>query len=191
MKSYLVVEGATDAAMLRAILPSDLLQNAVLTIGGGRSNIVSMARTLLVTRRKPVAVFADADTVDDRMTNERLHESSDLLASVAAGVPTKVILVVPEIEVLLFQAPRLLPRIFGKPIPEDVRIMANNQPKRALDRLLELAPGEKSVADVIKSIDGEDVKALRAAAPIHALIEFLQQAQRSASSSSTTTSAAS
>ena len=175
MKAYVVVEGPSDASILQTVIPRELLREIILTPGGGRSNIASIARTLLVSRRRPVAVFGDADTIDERLFHERIRSIKELLESVAAGLPTKVILVVPEIEILFFQAPRVLPRLFGDPLPEEVRQMAITQPKKALDCLFKLSRGPNSIADLLHSFDHEELGSLRATPAVKELIEFLRE----------------
>ena len=61
---YVLVEGPSDAAFLRRILPKELLSNAELVIAGGSSGIPSLARSVLVRRKCPVAVVMDSDSVD-------------------------------------------------------------------------------------------------------------------------------
>ncbi len=135
MKAYVVVEGETDIVILRTVLPAELLEEVFMTPAGDRSNITSIARTLLVTRRKPVAELVDTASVDERIIRERRQTTQELLKAVAAGTPTKVILLIPSIEAIFFASEDLLSRMIGKPIPHDVRLLARGSPKEALERL--------------------------------------------------------
>src|SRR5688572_3356592 len=103
MKAYVVVEGMLDAVFLRAVLPKELLKVTELVAAGERSNLASVARTLLITRRKPLAIVADADAMDEGSVHEKQQSTEELVRAVAAGLPTKVILVRPALEALFFE----------------------------------------------------------------------------------------
>src|SRR5437588_12121575 len=105
MKTYLVVEGPADVIIGTRLLPPALQQHAVIVPVGGRGNVTSVARTLLVTRRKPLAVLVDADTLNEAAVGQLRWDIEDLLRALAAGLPCKVLVAVPEIEVILFRAP--------------------------------------------------------------------------------------
>src|SRR5438270_13493128 len=123
MKAYVVVKGETQAAILRALLPASLLEEAALVPAGERSTIVSVARTLLVTRRKPVALLRNSDSNDEGMIQERMQITKELLNMAAAGIPTRVIPLIPHMEAIFFQAPGLIEKLFGEPIPGEVRVL--------------------------------------------------------------------
>ena len=57
---YIVVEGQTDAAALRRILPTSIKEQCDFVIGNGKSAAISDARTILILSREPVALVVDA-----------------------------------------------------------------------------------------------------------------------------------
>ncbi len=172
-KAYVVVEGMTDAAILRALLPVDLMQHVALTPAGGRSNITSIARTLLVSRRKPVAILVDTDSVDERIIQDRLRSTQELLKAVAGGIPTRVILLIPSIESIFF-AGGVLPKFYGDPLPEEVRVLARSSPKEALERLFARPGGPKNLQALRDNFGDDELAAIRATLPIRELIAFLE-----------------
>ncbi len=173
-KAYIVVEGARDATIVGAILPPELREAAMLTPVGGRSNITSVARTLLVTRRKPVAVLVDTDSVDERSIRDRMQSTQELLKVVAGGIPTKVILLIPTIESVFFQA-GVLTKVYGDPLPEEVRFLARSSPREALERLLAQPHGPKTIEDLLNNLGEDDTAAIRATPPIRELTTFLEK----------------
>jgi hypothetical protein len=175
MKAYVVVEGATDAALVRAVLPPDLQKEVAITVAGERSNPTSIARTLLVTRRKPVAILVDTDSVDERRIQERAQIIQELIQAAAAGVPTRVILFIPHSEAVFFQAQGLLSRLFGEPLPEDVRLLAGTSPKEALERLFAQGRGPRDLHALLDGLDDAGKEALRATWPARELLTFLQE----------------
>jgi hypothetical protein len=172
-KAYVVVEGMTDVAVVRAVLPTDLLAEVALMPASDRSNITSIARSLLVTRRKPVAVLVDTDSVDERLIQDRMQSTQELLKPVAVGIPTKVILLVPSIESVLF-APGALTRVYENPLPEEVRFLARSSPKEVLEHLFARPTGPKSIKALLDTLGDEEMAAIRATPPIRELITFLE-----------------
>jgi hypothetical protein len=173
-KAYVVVEGTTDVMVVRAVLPPELLADVSLAPAGGRSNIASIARSILVTRRKPVAVLVDTDSVDERIIQDRMQNTQELLKAVAGGVPTRLILLIPSIEAVFF-ASGVLPAIYGNPLPEEVRVMARSSPKEALLRLFTHPAGPKNLDALLDSLGDEGIAAIRATPPIRELIAFLEK----------------
>jgi hypothetical protein len=179
MKAYVVVRGDNAAAILRAALARDLLAETEIVAEGPQSTLVSVARTLVVARRKPVALLVDTKTVDEPSIQEKRQTTEELMRWVAAGVPTKVILLVPQLEAVFFQAEGLLPRVFGGPLSGEVRILGRFSPGEALDRLFAQPGGPKNMEELLASLDEEGREALRATPPLRELIAFLQDAVRS------------
>jgi hypothetical protein len=174
MKAYVVVEVEAEVPIVRAVLPPDLLDEVFVLPAGEGSNITSVARTILAARRKPVAVLVNTRTLDESLIQERVQMIQYLLRMAAAGVPTKLILFIPHIETLFFQARGLLTKVFGDPLPEDVRLVAPYSPRDALDRLFARARGPKNLRALVDSLDEAGRDALRATPPIRELITFLE-----------------
>src|SRR5262249_40554258 len=150
-----------DIAILKAVIPDESLEDVFLASAGGRSYIASIARTVLATRQKPVAVVIDTDAVAQRLISEQVRTMQDLLHDVAAGVPTKVVPMIPEIETIFFQAPGLLPRIFGAPLSEEIRLLARFSPKEALGRLFQHSSGPKTIGELLNALDDDGIDSLR------------------------------
>jgi len=173
-KAYVVVEGMTDVAVVRAVLPPGLLGEVTLAAAGDRSSVMSVARTILVTRRKPVAVLVDTDSVDEWIVQDRMQSTQELLRAVAGGIQTKVILLIPTIEASFFEAGDLITRLLGAPPTEELRWMARNNPKEALERLFSQSSGPKNIGQLLDRLDDAGMAALRATRPIQELITFLE-----------------
>lgn len=170
--AYIITEGAVDAAILMAVLPAELARAAVPTPVGGRSSITSVARTLLVTRRRPVAVLFDADSLEEGSIQDRVRTIEELLGAVAGRTPTRVIPLVPTIESLFFET-GVLTRICGSPLPDEVRALQDGRPREALDRLLRRAGGPNDIEALLRRLDDADKATIRATPPIRDLIAFL------------------
>jgi hypothetical protein len=131
MKVYLLVEGDADLAFYRRLLPSEIQAETTIVTAGGRSNITSKARSLMVTKRRPLALVTDADAFEPDAVEQRLETLEELLRSATAGVPYKVILAVPETESWFFVVPEVLERLSGKPLTPEQRELGHCDRKRS------------------------------------------------------------
>src|SRR5262245_21440186 len=126
---YVLLEGPEDAALLRRILPQEVLKDAELVDAGGRNGIPSLARSLLVRRKRPVAVVRDSDSVDPDVIGERQRTTEDFIRAADASIPVKVVTAVPEIEAWFFATPETLERIVGEKISTDWFALGKRDPK--------------------------------------------------------------
>src|SRR5260370_20266873 len=118
MKLIIVVEGKSDVAILRAVLPNDALNASDMYLAGGRATLSSFARTLLVQHHRPLALVLDTDSLNPSLIAETIATTDHLLRSVAVGTPFKVVYCIPEIEVVFFEAKIDLKRIFPRYDPD-------------------------------------------------------------------------
>ncbi|MGL4554457.1 MAG: DUF4276 family protein [Gemmataceae bacterium] len=170
---YLFVEGQTDAAFLRRVLPAEATQGVEFVVAGGRSRIRSLARSYLVQRRIPVAVLMDADSVKPEVVEERRAETEELIRMAAGGVPVKVVVAVPEIEAWFFAAPEVIERVMGEPVPAEWVYFGARDPKGVLEQLSQRAEAKWDITQAIASLTPHDIDRIRAVRAVHELTEFL------------------
>jgi len=174
MRVYLLVERDSDRAVFQRLLPAEIQPEITIVISGERSNIVSKARSLMVMKRRPVALVTNADTVEKDAINERLQMLEELVGSAAAGIPFKVILAVPEVESWFFEVPEFLERLSGKKLSPDQRELGELRPKEVLRRLFQ-DQGPSFVYNLASELTEPEVKTLRETQPRKELIEFLTE----------------
>jgi hypothetical protein len=177
MKTYLLVEGQSDLAFFRRLLPPEIQPQTTIVAVGERSNITSMARSLMVMKRRPVALVTDSDAVEKGAVEQRQQTLQELVGSASAGVPYKVILAVPEIESWFFVVPEVLERLSGQKLSPEQRELGELRPKEVLRQLFNnLGP---LFADKLASALTEpEVKTLQETQPRKELIEFLAEQVR-------------
>jgi hypothetical protein len=176
MNAYIVTEGAEDREVVEALLPADLSREVSVVAGGGGSGAVSMARTLLVRHHVPVALVLDADSFSSERVRERSLTLRELLRSVSGGTAAEVFLVVPEIEEVFFESPRLLEGALQVKIPETLAIRAEARPKEALNALFADHPRVKNMRQLLNTLTQTDIGRLRQARPVAEVVEFLRHA---------------
>jgi hypothetical protein len=175
MNAYVAVKGETAGAILQAVLPRLLVKSAPIIVVGERSGLASVARTYLVTRYKPVAVLVDTYSRNEGMIHERVQSMEEVLKLVSGRIPIKVIPVVPEIEIVFFEAVGLLEKLFGPGLPSDVFLLARFSPKEALEQLFSRHSGPHDLASLLERLDEQDLAALRLTRPVSELIAFLSE----------------
>ncbi len=174
MRAYLLVEGETDLVLFERLLPPEIRRETSIVVVGGRSSIASMARSLMIARGKPVALVADADTVERNAVEQRFQALDELVGSAAAGVPYKVIVAVPEIESWFFAVPGALERLSGTTLTPEQIELGMLRPREVLRQLFQdrMPPHfHRLVGELTES----EVQTLRETEPRKELIEFLTE----------------
>jgi hypothetical protein len=180
MTAYLVCEGATDAQLLKRVLPEELLHNLEIIHAGGLSAIKSLARSLIVRRQSPVVIVMDADVITPEQVEERLKNTEEIIGSVAANTPVKVILAVPTIETIFFQDVFLLSRLLGYTPSQDMLSLAFHQPSQALKQLISQSKKYQSQSQLIEQLTNEDLEILSQTTVIQEIILFLKSVRETA-----------
>jgi hypothetical protein len=175
---YLLVEGPSDAAFLRRILPEALLKTAEVVAAGGSSEIPSLARSLLARRNNPVAVLMDADSLAPDAIQERHQSTEELIRAANASIPVKVVFAVPEIEAWFFAAPKLIERMVGQEVPAPWIDLGKRDPKGILKYLSECNQRTWDLHRAISSLDEEDIEQIRAVPAVAELCQFIQDMQK-------------
>jgi hypothetical protein len=176
MRLMIVVERDAQVAILRAVLPNEILSVCDMYLSGPRSTLLSFARTLLVKYHRPLAVLVDTGSLDPSVTVETISTDrleSQLLADVASGTPFKVVYCIPDLEALFFNGSIDLKRIFPN-YDEGVYLMfAKTSSKRALEALFKNGGGPKDLHQLLDHLTSEDAERLRGTYPINQLMEFI------------------
>lgn len=173
MKPYIVTEGQSDAELLKRILGSTLEELPFIVVAGGKTAVVSMAQSLLVSRRAPIAVLIDADTFDSDAALEQQRIYSDLLKPYAHRVPFTILVAVPELETVLFEVPGVVEEELGIPVSDQDRTEAKVRPKQVLTRLVRRS-ARKTMDGFFTHLSDDAAKRLAKAKPIEGLVQFLR-----------------
>src|SRR5262245_32089169 len=103
-RCFVVVEGPSDAILLGALLEAPEEDRQVqVVVGRGWSGADSLARSLLAASRRDVALVVDADSVDPSLVAQRCEFLEQSLREIASDARRLVVVIVPELEALLFQ----------------------------------------------------------------------------------------
>jgi hypothetical protein len=173
MKPTIIVEGLTEVALLRALLPSDLVNGCNLMPTAGRSTIVSVARTHLIKNHAPTAVMLDTDTMDPTIIAETIQTTRHLMGAVAGDTPFDIIYCIPHIEAIFFESTSALQRVFPQFRNVFILQFAKTQPKDQLELLFQKGGGPKSLSAFLDQLTSDDIEQLRASYAIHHAMAFI------------------
>jgi hypothetical protein len=175
---YIFVEGPTDADFLRRILPEEVLKDAELVNAGGEAGIPSLARSVLVFRRRPIAVLIDADSVEPDVIEERKQGLEDLIRAADGSIPVKVVTAVPKIESWFFTVPEVIERVLGEKVPSEWVPLGKRDPRGVLQQLAGNSNKKWDTNQAISALDGQEIERMRAIPEVAELNTFLQEMQK-------------
>jgi hypothetical protein len=181
MITYIVCEGSFDAQLLKTVLPANLLTDVGVVAAGRVSGVESLARSLVVRRRVPVVIVVDADSVVAELVEQRRKDIEETVESVSINTPVKVVMAVPEMEIIFFQDVSLLSRLLGYIPPQDILDLAVFQPKQALEQLLSQSEIIHDRSQIIDRLAKEDIEILRSSSVMQEIVHFLESVRETAS----------
>jgi hypothetical protein len=173
-KAYVLVEGPPAAELLRRLLGAEATNDVQFVIAGSHPHLPSLARSLLVRRRKPVAVVMDAESVAPEVIQERRENTEELLRLAAGAVPMKVVVAVPALEASFFAAPALLERLFQKKVPPELVVLGRRDPVGVLQELAARTGRPWDTTKALQALDARDIEQMRAEPAVRELSGFLQ-----------------
>lgn len=173
-QAYVITEGEWDIELLKKLLPKPLMKQIVLAEGHGSYGALSMAGTLLSTRRKPVALVVDTDSRSVNAIHEKVDTLRYLLRQNAAGVAFKVVPAIPEIEAVFFEDRNFVERITGRKFSDLEWKFAKLSPKEALTTFL--GEPKQLHKKILSRMTKDDIRALQKHSLIVELSEFLEAA---------------
>lgn len=180
MITYIVCEGHLDAQILKTVLPANLLTDVGVVAAGGVSAVESLARSLVVRRRVPVVIVVDADSVVPELVQQRRKDIEETVESVSINTPVKVVMAVPEMEIIFFQDVSLLSRLLGYIPHQDILNRAVIQPKQALEELIARSEIIHDLSEIIDRLANEDIEILRSSSVMQEIVHFLQSVRETA-----------
>jgi hypothetical protein len=170
---YVITEGQTDLDVLEKLLPELVTKDTGLIL---TDSAVSHSRTILTTKRIPVAVVADANTDDEAAIYEQQDTLQYLLQQASARVPFKVLLAIPSIETIFFQDRPLLEQLLNRHLTDTEWQLAQYHPKKSLTYFL----GENPLPGLLNKLTDQAILILQKHPLITELTEFLSSVTHTA-----------
>jgi hypothetical protein len=181
-----VVEGADDARIIRAIAGKELADRLRIFASQGRVSLATVGRNILFHEGGPVLLVMDSDTLNPQRAVElRSMNLAALSGVVTSGLQTspfggaatpefKVFTFVPAIEVVFFEAPEALDRLLGKQMPEEKLREGHLIPQQTLAELLGNGRAPRDYHALLADLDPQVQRALASGAQAKALKEMME-----------------
>lgn len=169
-----VVEGRTDADLLRKVLPREDLAGLRFFAAQGRISLSTVARNILVHEGESVLVVMDADTLNRDAAEESRQIVKAAVSHVAAHVPLEVFSFVPEIEVVFFEAPDYLAKRLGRELGQAEILQGLASPKRMITALMNQTGLDLGLTSLFAHNDEKATADLRQGTQLAALIGVLR-----------------
>ncbi len=180
MITYIICEGSFDAQLLKTVLPANLLTDVGVVAVGRVSGVESLARSLVVRRRVPVVIVVDADSVVPELVQQRRKDIEETVESVSINTPVKVVMAVPEMEIIFFQDVSLLSRLLGYIPHQDILDRAVIQPKQALEELIARSELIHDRSQILDRLTNKDIEILQLSSVMQEIVHFLQSVRETA-----------
>ena len=133
-KAYIVVEGPSDAKILRALLDENLLRDVKFINGEGKYGAETMARSLLLDRHIPVLLVVDADTNNPDAIHSYQQDLEFLTRNVAVSTPYKILQAVPTIESVFLWERSIFEQLIGRQFSDLEWQLGQKHPKELLNQ---------------------------------------------------------
>jgi hypothetical protein len=184
----IIVESATDAKLIRAILGDKLAKKARFYAGQGRTSLATLGRNILFHEGGPVLLVMDSDTLNPRLTAELealnlaamsgpITSGVQFPAMTESDIPLfKVFTFVPEIEAVFFESPEALDRLLGMQPPQDKVKEGHFIPKQVLTELLANSKAPRDYPGLLEHLDPQVQQAIASgeqASNLKAMVESL------------------
>jgi hypothetical protein len=137
MSTYVVTKGPVELAMMKRLVRDHpgLRGRDIQVFARERSNLTSVARTILSTSHEPVALIMDTKTIDPDAIAEQRGFAEWHVGAAGLREDWEIIHCVPEVVVLLFQDEGVLRSLLPVPLSFEQRIVARYEPKRILSEV--------------------------------------------------------
>ncbi|MBE9051756.1 hypothetical protein IQ243_15255 [Nostocales cyanobacterium LEGE 11386] len=169
--AYIIAEGERDIEILQKLLPKNLIQDIQFIAGGGSYRARSLATSLLATRKIPVVLVIDADTDNESQIFEKHDLINYVLTQASSGIPFKLFLAIPQLEIVFLQDKTLIEKIAQRKFNDLEWQFAQSKPKDFLETVL---GKEHSINErIFSDINDKEIKILQQHPLIQEMIVFL------------------
>jgi hypothetical protein len=170
-RAYIVTASEAVGNLLKTILPEAVVSDVYFVNGESPYGAESMTSTILTLKRLPVVLIMNANTTNESLIHEQAEELSYLLRQSAAGVPFKLAIAVPEIEVIFFQDRQFVEELAQKQFTDLEWQLIQRHPQE----LLNILPGGSAafVKTALCSLNEYRLQLLQQHPLIQEIVRFL------------------
>jgi hypothetical protein len=136
MTVCVVTKDQFDGELLKSLIKAKGLKQARVFVGGNRSSAESLASTLMVAKQLPVALILDAEVYGASRVESSRRQLEALMGAMTSLEEWRLILMVPEMEIVFFQVPGLFEAL-GLPAPSPEQLLISEYvPTKVLEEIV-------------------------------------------------------
>ncbi len=169
MPVTLFVEFDTQCLLLKALLPLEYDDIEIIN-ANGQSSAITRAGTRLALKQQPTIVLLNTQTVDTTQSYE-LEQSVRYLVG-RTETPYKILLAVPELEILLTFDKSVLEHLMGRSLSDAEFQLAQVTPRQFLSGS---STPNWEIAPLLAKLGTEQIASIRQHTLIQALLTFLAE----------------
>jgi len=168
-KIRIITEGEFDSDLLKRLLLTHSVNGAKFefTVAGGFSYAISLARSILMMGQTTLILVLDTDTLELQGIEEKKALVESYLNASVYSENFKLILARPEFEIIFFEDKKLLEKMLGKTISQEVWELAKSSPRKNLEYLMGI-PRKK----LLSKITDEQIRLLHKSSLVREIIDF-------------------
>lgn len=159
-QAYIVTENPNAALLIAKLLPTAITDTVTYVPRTDYSWARSTASVLVATKPSPVILVLDADSVDPETISDRRVINEELIGF-AKTKRIKVVLAVPEVEILLFQERAILEEVLDCEISDVEWARAEFIPRTILQKLLNDSPHPMTLETLLDQLTPTMIDKLR------------------------------
>ena len=174
MRQIIVTEGKYDKKLLEKVLPDYITSKTIIDNGAGFSSALSLASSYYIRGDNKILVIIDSDTNDKEKLREKKDSSEKFLDRFSDSSKIKLVLSVPELEVLFFTDKGFIEKYFNAHLSDTEYELYKRDPKYAFEKL---SNGKRFIDvrnELLENIDTELKNKMINEKPIQEIIEYFQ-----------------
>lgn len=143
IKRHFIIERSLGVAVLKKLLPEEIVSQCKFIVGGENNIAVTKARSILISSELPVSLVVDANTNHPESIEEKRDFIVQFIRLMVNPVRFQVFLAVPEIEILFFHKRSTLEKIVNNRVSDVQWITGKYEPRKVLRELFKTDDLEK------------------------------------------------
>jgi hypothetical protein len=174
MSVFVVVDNAPAARIVERVLADPRIE---VVNAKERSTAMMKARSILLGEVEPTVLLLDSDSLEERAIMETQLEIGGYLRESSRGVPTRLVLAIPQVESVLFSDREGLEKAMGRKIADEDFFEARFRPKAVFYRLLDGDDRQARALAVVEALEKPALKRMAMHPAMREIHEFTSDMQ--------------
>ncbi|MFL5540071.1 MAG: hypothetical protein ACJ8J0_13860 [Longimicrobiaceae bacterium] len=171
---FAILDSLPSARLVRRVIDDPSLE---VFNGIERSNAIMSACSTLSRKQTPTVLLLDSETLEERMLVESQLEIGGILNRGCGNTPHRLVLAIPQVDVILFSDREGFERALGKKMSDLELFEARFRPRAVFRRLLGEGDFEEKALAVINALDDAALRRMARHPIIREIRDFMAEVQ--------------